>query len=267
MPDSASVLTRDSLEQFFNDPRLPMQADTFGTVVRTGLGDLTAHLTWQLADGPGYRGQLVLTTRFPTGTAPSASNFTDLGTGTHQYGFDGALASDFRLGSHFLVHAVARAGGGLADRIPMRVTPPDLPFAPVAQVATIKRAPGSYVGLDLDPVWMMDDAFSVRVVYRYFSAGATRHSYVDAADSLRTGLPANVLDEGTAMQWMRIGGGVTFSTLERYTKGLASLPYTLTVSYENTIWGRSGRVPQVGEFRMTLRAYVNLFGKAETGAP
>ncbi|OYV64530.1 MAG: hypothetical protein B7Z72_13115, partial [Gemmatimonadetes bacterium 21-71-4] len=203
--------------------------------------------------------QIILTTRFPTGTAPSATSFTDLGTGTHQYGFDLALANDIRLGERLLIHGVARAGGGAADQIPMRVTPPDLPFAPIAQVATIKRTPGSYLGLDLDPVWMLDDAFSVRILYRFFARGATRHSYVDPADAARVGLPASVLDEGTAMHWMRIGAGVTFSTLDRFTKGLASLPYTLTVSYENTVWGRAGRVPQESVFRMTLRAYVNLF--------
>ncbi len=265
LPESTSVLTRDSLEQFFSDPNLPVQSDTFGTVVRTGLGDVTAHLTYQLADGSGYRGQLVVTTRFPTGTAPSAYNFTDLGTGTHQFGLDVALANDIAFAAHFLVHAVARVGGGSPDQIPMRVTPPDLPFAPIAQVATIKRTPGSYVGLDLDPVWMLDDAFSVRILYRFFSQGATKHSYVVPADSVATGLPASVLDEGTAMQWMRIGAGVTFSTVDRFAKGLASLPYALTVSYENTIWGRMGRVPQLSEFRMTLRAYVNLFGKAAPG--
>ncbi len=272
MPDSASVLTRDSLEQLFNDTRLPVQSDTFGTFVRTGLGDVTAHATLQLANRAGLRGQLVVTTRFPTGTAPSAYEIADLGTGTHEFGLDLALAGDVRLADRFLVHGVARAGGSGSDQLPMRVTPPDLPFAPVAQVATIKRSPGSYVGLDLDPVWMLDDAFSVRVVYRYFNQAATRHSYVTAGDSARVGLPAGVLDEGTAMQWMRIGGGVTFSTLDRYAKGLASLPYTLTVSYENTVWGRTGRVPQVGEFRITLRAYLNLFGQkaasqAETPPP
>lgn len=261
MPDTAAALSRDTLQQFFNDPRLPMQSDTFGNFVRTGLGDVTAHATVQLANRPGFRGQLLVSTRFPTGTAPSAYEITDLGTGTHQFGYDVALAGDVALGDRLLIHGVARAGGASADQLDMRVTPPDLPFAPIAQVARIRRTPGSYVGFDVDPVWLLDDAFSVRLVYGYFNQAAMRHSYVVAGDEARVGLPASVLDEGTAMQWMRIGGGVTFSTLDRYTKGLAALPYTLTVSYENTVWGRTGRVPQTSEFRITLRAYLNLFGQ------
>jgi hypothetical protein len=259
LPDSGSTLGRDGLEQFFSDSAFPVAADTFGTVVRTGIGDITAHLTYQFADGRGYRGQLLFTTRFPTGTAPAANEFFDLGTGTHQMGLDLALANDLLLGDRFLVHAVARVGGGMADQIPMRVTPPSLPFAPIAQLATIKRTPGSYVGLDLAPTWMMDDAFSVRVDYSYFSQGAMRHSYVNPSDAARVGLPASVLDEGTAMSWMRLGAGVTFSTVDRFTRGLTSLPYTLTVSYANTVWAAGGRVPKISEMSVMLRAYVKLF--------
>jgi hypothetical protein len=261
LPDSASALHRGDLERLFSDAALPFAADTFGTVVRTGIGDISAHLTYQLLEGDAVRSQVLLTARFPTGSPPSASNFTDLGTGTHQLGVDAALASDVRIGSHLLLHTVIRGGGAASDHLPMRVTPADLPFASLAQLATIKRTPASYVGLDLDPVWMLDDAFSVRVLYSFFSQGTTRHSYVDPTDSLRVGLPASVLDEGTAMRWMRVGAGVTFSTIDRYTHGLASLPYTLTVSYQNTIWGRMGFVPKLSRFSITLRAYVSLFGK------
>jgi len=261
LPDSGATLGRAGLEQFFSDPGLPVAADTFGTMLHTGIGDVSAHLTYQLRDADAFRSQILVTARFPTGSPPSATSFVDLGTGTHEFGLDAALASDVRLGDRFLLHTVVRGGGAAADQLPMRVTPPGLPFAPFSQVATIKRTPAPYVGLELDPVWLMDDAFSVRVLYQFFSQGTTRHSYVNPADSAQVGLPASVLDEGTAMRWMGIGVGVTFSTLDRFTRGLAAVPYNLTVSYENTIWGREGWVPQQGIFRITLRAYANLFGK------
>jgi hypothetical protein len=257
LPDAS--LARDDLERLFSDPTLPVAADTLGTVVRTGIGDITAHATLQFAEGTHYRGQLVVTTRFPTGKAPAANTFLDLGTGTHQFGVELALANDLLLGSSFLIHGVARFGGARADQIPMRVTPPDLPLAPLTQLATVKRTPASYLGLEVAPTWLMDDAFSVRVNYSYFNQGPTRHSYVDAADESRVRLPASVLDEGTGVRLTRIGGGLTFSTLARYEAGHASLPYSVTVSYDNTIWGRGGRVPQTGMFRIQLRAYIRLF--------
>jgi len=257
LPDTA--LVRDDVERLYSDPALGVAADTFGTVVKTGIGDVTAHLTYQLAQGSRYRGQIVLTARFPTGQAPSATSFLDLGTGTHQLGFEGALASDFILGEHFLIHAVGRAGGAAADQILMRVTPPEFPIAPISQQAMIRRTPAPYYAADLAPTWMMDDAFSVRVDYSFFSQGPTKHSYVNPADSAAVGLPASVLDQDTGMRWMRFGAGVTFSTVERYAKGRASIPYSVTVSYENTVSGGTGLVPQASVFHIAMRGYVKLF--------
>lgn len=259
LPLPGAALERTDLERLFSDPALPVAADTLGTVVRTGIGDVTAHATLQLADGARYRGQLIVTTRFPTGAAPSANTFLDLGTGTHQFGVEVALANDLLLGGSFLIHGVARYGQARADQIAMRVTPPDLPLAPLAQLATIRRAPASHVGLELAPTWMMDDAFSVRAEYGYFDQGPTRHSYADPADEARVGRAASVLDEGTGARLQRIGGGITFSTLARYRVGRASLPYSLTVTYDNTISGRGGRVAQASMFRIQLRAYIRLF--------
>jgi hypothetical protein len=140
----------------------------------------------------------------------------------------------------------------------MRVTPPAFPIAPLAQLAVVRRKPAPYVALDLDPTWMMDDAFSVRVAYSFFSQGATLHSYVNPSDEAHVGLLASVLDEGTAARWMRIGGAVTFSTAARYARGRASLPYSVSVGYDNTIWARAGRVPQASIFHINFRAYVTL---------
>jgi len=258
MPDTSALQTAD-LEAYFLDPALGVGSDSFATVVRTRLGDVTAHATYQFAEGRRYRGQLLVTVRFPTGTPPSASNFFDLGTGTHEYGLEGALASDFLLSPAFLVHAVARAGASSSDQIPMRVTPPELPIAPLTSVAEIKRQPAPYLAVDLDPTWMLDDAFSVRLAYGFFTQGTMKHSYVNSADELRVGLPASVLDEGTAMRWMRLGTEVTFVTTNRYAAGLASLPYSVSVGYDNTIWGSGGRVPKSSDFYINLRAYFRLF--------
>ncbi len=258
LPDSVAVLGRQDLESFFSDPAGPMAADTFGNLIRTGIGDITAHATWQFADAKTYRGQLLFTVRFPTGSAPAANEFMDLGTGTHQLGFEAALANDLVLGNRFLIHGVARVGGASSDQIPMRVTPPWLPFAPVAQQAVIRRTPAPWAGLEVSPTWLLDDAFSARVSFGYFAEGAMKHAYADPADSARVGMPASVLDENTAVRWTRLGAGVTFSTVARYAAGKASLPYDLTVSYANTIWG-SAWVPKISQFSVALRAYISVF--------
>jgi hypothetical protein len=258
LPDSAT--TRDDLERLFSDSTLPLAGDTIGTIVRTGIGDITAHATYQFADGPQYRGQVLVTTQFPTGGTPYTSSYLDLGTGTHQFAVEGALSNDVLIGSTFLIHAVARIGGARADDIQRRVTPPDLPFATIAQLAMVHRNPGAWFGVEVAPTWMLDDAFSVRLTYSYFNQAQTHYTYVNAADSARVGYSAGVLDFGTDQRLSRIGGAVTFNTMPRYLAGTASLPYSLTVSYENTVWGRGGLVPQASIFRIQLRAYIRLFG-------
>ena len=83
---------------------------------------------------------------------------------------------------------------------------------------------------------------------------------MDAADSARVGIPASVLDEETAVRWMRIGAAVTFSTLGRFAAGRASLPYTLTVGYQNTFYGRGGMTPKESLMYVTLATYFRLAG-------
>ena len=61
------------------------------------------------------------------------------------------------------------------------------------------------------------------------------------------------------MRRMRIGAGVTFSTLQRYAEHRASLPYTVTASYQNTFWGSGGAVPQASLFRLVIRGYLTLW--------
>ena len=257
LPDSAT--TRDDLERLFSDSTLPLAGDTMGTFVRTGIGYITAHATYQLTEGSRYRSQLIATVRFPTGGTPYSSSFLDPGTGTHQFALEAALANDVLLGSTFLVHAVARIGSAKADNLERRVTPPDFPFAPIAQLAMVHRKPGMWVGFEVAPTWMLDDAFSVRLTYSYFNQAQTHYSYVNPADSARVGLSAGVLDQQTDQKLSRIGGAVTFNTLPRYVAGTASVPYSLTVSYENTVWGRGGQVPQASLFRIQLRMYLRIF--------
>ena len=76
-----------------------------------------------------------------------------------------------------------------------------------------------------------------------------------------------MLDQETAARWMRIGAAVTFSTLERFAAGKAGLPYTLTVGYQNTIWGRGGLTPKTSLVQLTLATYFRLLGSgASRGA-
>jgi len=260
----STAVTRDDVQRFLQDTVLGAGGDSLAMVLRTRLGDIEAAATYVFADRSRFRGRATVTVRLPTGMADSDRNFIDVGTGDHQLDVELGVHNDLALGTSFHVIAAGRVGIQFADQLERRVSPPSLPIASLAQLALVRRDLGDYVAFDIIPTWRLDDVLSLGVRYAYFRQGATRFSYRDAADSARTGLPASVLDQETAVRWMRIGVGVTFSTLSRFAAGRAGLPYTITIGYQNTLWGRGGRTPQTSLVYINLATYFRVWGGGGT---
>lgn len=246
------------MRRFFTDRNGPLAADSLTTVVRTRLGDVEAAASFQIADRPRFRSQAGILVRLPTGSVDSKDNLIDIGTGDHQLDIEFATRNDLVVNGRFWVHAGARFGIQLADELDRRVSPANLPWAPVSSTARVKRDLGDYVAIDVVPNWQLDDAFSVGIGWHWFRQGETVFEYADPADLSRIGLPASVLGQETRVNRTRIGAGVTFSTLSRYAVGRASLPYTVTASFQSTFRGDGGNVPQAGVFHLTIRGYIRL---------
>ena len=263
----STAVTREDVQQFLRDTVLGAGGDSLAMVLHTRLGDVEAAATYLFADWRRYQGRVTATVRLPTGMVDAHRDFIDVGTGDHQLDVEVGVRNDLVLGTNFRIVAGGRVGIQFADQLERRVSPAALPIAPLAQVATVRRDLGDYFAIDVTPTWQMDDALSFGVRYAYFRQGAARFTYVDAADSARIGLPASVLDQETAVRWMRAGAGLTFSTLRRFAAGRASLPYSVTIGYQNTLWGRGGRTPQTGLVWITLASYWRLWGTGrEMGA-
>jgi hypothetical protein len=263
----ATPLTREGFQRFLTDAAGGVDGDSLAMVLHTRLGDVQVGATYAFAERAGWRGLVSATVRLPTGTVDTDRNFIDVGTGQHQLGLELGTRNDIAIGTGFRLVAAARVGATRADELWRRVSPPWLPIAPLSSRALVRRATGAYAGVDLTPTWRVDDAFSLAVRYAFFNQAATHYTYADAADEARLGLPASALDQETAARWMRIGAAVTFSTLERFAAGRAGLPYSLTVGYQNTFWGRGGLTPQTSLVYLTLATYFRLAGSgASRGA-
>lgn len=247
------------LRRLFSDPAGPLAGDSLTTIVRTRLGDIETAAWFQLADRARWRSQLSLLVRLPTGSVDSPHNFLDLGTGDHQLDVELGLRNDLVLGQALWLHVGGRYGWQLADELPRRVSPVNVLLAPLSSLATLRRDLGDYLALDVVPRWQLDDAFSLGIGYHYYRQGPTRYTYADPADAARIGLDASVLDEETEVTRMRVGAGLTFSTLARHARGLARLPYTVTASFQKAFFGEGGRVPDAETFNLSIRAYVKLW--------
>lgn len=253
-------LTRDDFQQFLMDSAAGAGGDSLAMVLHTRLGDVQMAATYVLVERPNWRSLVTATVRLPTGMVDSDRDFIDVGTGDRVLGLELSTRNDVALGRSFRVVAGGRLGVHAGDQLYRRISPVYLPIAPFAQLAQVRRSMGGWLALDIAPTWQVDDAFSLSVRYAYFNQGPTHYTYVDAADSARVGLPASVLDAETAERWMRAGAAISFSTLRRFAAGQASLPYTLTIGYQNTFWGRGGRTPQTSLTYLTLATYFRLWG-------
>jgi len=251
----ATPLDSSDLRHFFSAPTGPLAGDSLTEVVRTGIGDIEVGGWFQIADGARLRSQLGLMVRLPTGTIDSPDNFIDIGTGDHQTDVEVALRNDLVLSRYLWLHVGGLYGVQLADQLTRRVAPWYLPLAPASSRATVTRDLGDYFAVDLVPNLQLDDAIGFGIGWHYFHQGATTYQYVNAADQAQIGSAADVLGQATSVSRMRVGAGVTFSTLERYVRGHARLPYRITWSYNATFWGEGGQVPKAGVMSVKIEAY------------
>lgn len=234
----------------------PFAGDSLTSMVRTRIGNVELGAWYQLAMGPRWRSQVEFTLRLPTGTDDSPHNFIDLGAGTKAMGFEVAMRNDFVLRPDFWLHAGARVGGWGSQELVRRVAPANVFIVPISDTATVSRRPGTSFALDVVPNWQLDEAFRLGVGVHWFRQAATRHEYVNAADATRLGMAAGVLDEETELTALRVGAGITFSTVDRYRAGRASLPYSVTAAYSRTFSGSGGKVPAASSFYLLIRGYL-----------
>ena len=198
-----------------------------------------------------------MSARLATGSPDSPDNFIDLPTGTHERGVEVAMKNDLIAGSNFWFHVGGRYGTSSPDQLTRRVSPWWLPYAPFSADALVQRKLGDYYGVDLVPNWQLDESFDVGIGWHYYHQAATTYSYVGdpVAQQALTGYPASVLGLNTEVERMRVGVGLTFTTLDRYARGRARLPYRVTWTYNTTLYGRGGQVPHDGVMSLMISAY------------
>jgi len=254
----SSPLDSLGFRQVFSSTGGQVTSDSLAEVVRTGIGDMEVGAWFQLSESRTWRSQLQFLVRLPTGKMDEPGNLVDIGTGDRQMDIEITSRNDFWLGRRLRLFVGARYGIQMADEIERRVTPWYTPIVPATNTALVRRNLGDYLGLDIAPHWLLDEAFEVGFGYSYFRQGATTFEYVNSADQAAIGLPASVLGEATEISRMRAGVGVTFSTLSRYYAGRSRLPLRVTWSYQSTLYGRGGQVPVAGVVRLNIETFIRL---------
>jgi len=146
------------------------------------------------------------------------------------------------------LNVAVRAGLQQSGTRIQRVAPWDALLVPATATANLRWDPGDYLGIDVAPLINLSHEFAAGFTAGYFSKARDHYSYQSPQDSALVGLPASVLDAGTAQRWLRLGFAMTYHA-PMVEGGL---------SIEQTVSG-GGIVPAATVYRIVFRTSKKLF--------
>ena len=214
----------------------------------------------QQGSQPSYRVVLGLLARLPTGTPQDPDVFLDIGTGDGQTDFEGRLNGSLRLGRVGLA-AGGRYGIQQPTELVRRVARHEVAMPPIATRHRVRWEPGSYLGVDVAPTFRLTEELWLVGEYRYFHKGGDEYALVDPV----TGLDAGVLGAETSVTAHRVGGGLRFSTVEKWAAGIAPRPFELHLRWIRTIAGAGGQTPVTTRVEAGIRLFRRFWGPQPGG--
>lgn len=114
---------------------------------------------------------------------------------------------DLWLGSRLRLAAAGRVGIQMADRLIVRVHPPDRPFARPETEAAVRRDLGDYLQLRLAPQFILAEVMSVGLEYGYWRKGADTYRLLEEVPEIPDAGPLEVETRETRH---RLGIGVFY---------------------------------------------------------
>jgi hypothetical protein len=223
--------------------------------LRFWLGDVELQGRLGLIRSPNYLMTVGALVRLPTGHQDSPNNLLDLSAGDHQLDVEGDVTQDAIIGGRLWLNLRVRVGIQQPGERARRVGPTDLVLIPRAATTLLSWDPGDYLLIDLAPLYRFTPRFAAGLTAQLYTQRPDRYEYRSSADSLAVatalGAPrsAALLDAGTAVRSLRLGGAVTFTG--PVLDGACSV--------ERVISGRGADVPVMTVFRIGLRTTFRLF--------
>jgi hypothetical protein len=222
---------------------------------RFWLGDVELAARYRIRDRGPWAATVGLVWRLPTGHQDSPNDPLDLAAGDGQTDIEAQLVQELTLWHRLWLNLSLRAGAQLAGERARRVAPPASFLVRRQLATTLAWDPGDYLAVDFAPLVRFHPRFAAGATAGWFTKGADRYTYRDAADSAAVasavGAPvsAALLDAGTAVRSTRLGVAAT------YHGPVVETGFTA----ERTISGSGGRVPASWAYRLVMRVGVRLF--------
>jgi hypothetical protein len=271
-------LTATDMQTVLTNSAYGINAKPLATSVLRGLGDVEFGLKVNLLEpfhgsdtagfapkGFNWRQSVGGIFRLGTGTLPSPSDFTAIGTGDHQSSIQVKSFTDLFYGPHFWISVVASYTSQMADQLTLRI--PDSPTQVILasyREESVHRQVGNTVDIQLTPRWNFNDYISLAAQYYYRHKSSDAYSgtfhVLDLNENSVT-LDASVLGMYTEASESRFGVGATYSTVAYVTRHKTGLAFDVSYFHSETTLGSLGRVPKIATDQVTVRVYRRLFGR------
>ncbi len=222
--------------------------------LRFWLGDVEVEARFRAVHSKAYTATIGAMARLPTGHPDSPHDFVDLSAGDAQLDLEGQLTQELRVGRLWL-NAAARLGVQTPGERERRVGPVTDILLPRAATAVLEWDPGDYFVLDVAPLYRFNPYFAAGLTFGWSTQGEDRYTYRSAQDSVAIetamGVPlaASLLNAGTDISRVRLGGAVTFT----------GPVFEGSFVFEKVINASGGWTPAQTRVRLVMRAMYQLF--------
>lgn len=265
---AGAPLTTADFQRVLTDSTFGIRAAPLATIVRRGVGDVTAYAQFTWDDGQParndstrarwWRSAVGLAYRSGNGAEAQPDALTPVAIGDHQADIELTSITDVGLGHGLSVTATATLTVQRPDALQLRVAPSTMPFPEAFRTWTLARDRGDIVSLAVYPRWAPAEAVAIAAYYGYRRRGADQLSGVGVATDA-TGasvtLDPSLGAPPDASSEHRIGASLAYSTLAAHARGEARWPLEVAVTHFQTTAGPSGVVPKVFADAVTVRWY------------
>ncbi len=238
-PDSAGrsldSLLRDSTYGFAPLTDTPRRLRYFS-------GDAEIEGKYRILEMAHYALSAAFVVRLPTGHLDSPNYLFDIPSGDHQTDLEARVAQELTVANRLWLNTSLRLARQLPGTRERRVGPESELLVPRANTRLLDWTPGAYAAIDIAPMYRFAPMFGAGFTLGYWSKKRDRYAYRDSSDSI-PGIPASILDAGTAERWLRLGGAVTFRGAD--VEG--------SLCFEQTVSGAGGRIPAATVFRIVMK--------------
>ncbi len=218
-----------------------------------------------LGNLPAFRYRLGtgLLVRLGTGQQADPNRFLEQDPADGQNDFEGNVFGLLQLGSRFGGWGRFRYGIQTQGQVIRRIAPPSETLPGPMSLAQLNWTPGNYTDLDVNPRFYLNSAMSFGVRYHRWSKEADSYELPGSGSIVLEGTPSpSVLDQETEENLRELGITATFSTLDAFDRGAASIPVYIRATYFTPIGGSGGRTPKGGRFQAGVTIYRTIWGGA-----